>query len=276
MNRQVLNISLDMAKKAKSSPLYFDLLCLSVSIKMMSGSSRYRITTLKKFMSDFGLNSNKAKQLLKAAKSENSLFRFDIKKNTLIAKTYKTNRTITKDVKGRKIYQMYCMKIRISENFKIGYIKNEIRKSLVLCAVNVSLRMDKFHHRSNFTCRRSGVTFSLQNLAHIAGVTRKTVVKYISQLVEERRLVVYKGELSEIVDKVDKSTVLKYRLENKHVMITRQGYGCVYHDTLYNIEDRNVNMMFGNIIYNHYKRLTFNPSSKTEDIMESQLMGMFQ
>lgn len=276
MERQVLNISLDMAKKAKTSPLYFDLLCLSVSIKMMSGSSRYRITTLKKFMSDFGLNSNKAKQLLKAAKSENSLFRFDNKKNTLIANTYKTNRTITKDVKGRKIYQMYCMKIRISENFKIGYIKNEIRKSLVLCAVNVSLRMDKFHHRSNFTCRRSGVAFSLQNLAHIAGVTRKTVVKYISQLVEERRLVVYKGELSEIVEKVDKSTILKCRLENKHVMITRQGYGCVYHDTLYNIDDRNVNSMFGNIIYNHYKRLTFNHSPKMEDIMESERMGMFQ
>lgn len=276
MERQVLNISLDMAKKAKTSPLYFDLLCLSVSIKMMSGSSRYRITTLKKFMSDFGLNSNKAKQLLKAAKSGNSLFRFDNKKNTLIANTYKTNRTITKDVKGRKIYQMYCMKIRISENFKIGYIKNEIRKSLVLCAVNVSLRMDKFHHRSNFTCRRSGVAFSLQSLAHIAGVTRKTVVKYISQLVEERRLVVYKGELSEVVEKVDKSTILKCRLENKHVMITRQGYGCVYHDTLYNIEDRNVNSMFGNIIYNHYKRLTFNPSPKVEDIMESERMGMFQ
>lgn len=275
MKRQVLNISLDMAKAAKKSHLYLDLLCLSVSIKMMSGSSRYRITTLKKFMSDFGLNSNKAKFLLDAAKNNESLFYFDKKKNTLIAKTYKKNCTITRDRFGRKIYQMYCMKIKIGNNFKIGFIKGEIRKLLILCAVNVSERMDKFKNESNTPCHKSNGTFSLQNFAHIAGVTRKTVVKYVRQLKDEHRLNVYKGDLCEIVEHVDKNTILKAKSENKYVMITKQGYGCIYYNTRYTIADRRVNEAFGNIIFNHQQRLTYNAPEKNVHIMETELMGAY-
>lgn len=264
-----------MVKDAKRSRLYFDLLCLSISIKMMSGSSRYKIKTLKKFMSDFGLNSKKAKILLDEARSNSSLFRFDEDKNTLIAKTYKHNCTITNDKKGRRIYQMYCMKMNIGDNFKIGYIKREIRKLLILCAVNISERMDKFQSRIYKPCRKSDGVFSLQNFAHIAGVTRKTVTKYVNQLKDESRLNVHKGELCDIVERVDIDTILKAKSENKYVMITRQGYGCIYHNTRYSIANRSVNDSFVNIIFNHSKRLTYNAPKNNVNIMDTELMGAY-
>lgn len=275
MESNTINIPHQLAKRFRKNPLLLDLLCLSISIKSKSGSSRYIISNINKFMADFGVSLSKAKRLIEAAKECDLLFRYDEKNKTLIAKTYKTLRTITKDRKNRKIYQMYCMKINVMPNCKVGYIKREIHKLLILCAVNVKERMNEFHSKDKFPRCKSSDMFTLEHLANIAGVTRKSVVKYINQLSEEGRLNVNKGDLSEVVNEMNKDILMKFRRENKYVMSCGNGEYCVYYMTTYSIASRSVTNSFGNIIYNHYKRLTHNYSKNPKNIMETELMGAY-
>lgn len=277
MERNVINIPYELAKGKKKNPLSLDLLCLSIAIKMRSGSSRYRLEGVSKFMQDFGISNFKTYQLIKTIKEGHPLFKFDEKNNTIIAKSYKRYRTITKDRNGNVIYQMYCMKMKIDGNFKLGYIKKELRKSLILCVVNMSERMDKFQTMSinNIPCRCDNGVFSLQFLANVAGVTRKSVVRLINELEEEHRLNVKKGELSEILEKFNRNDITKARLENKYIKVGKGGIGCVYYMTKYSIADRQVSEMFGNIIFNHKLRLTRNLSSNSKNVMEKECMSMF-
>lgn len=258
MSRDFINIPLKLMKEVKNDALLLDLLCLSISIKKMSGASKYYFKNIKQFSTDFGLNGRKAVMLFNQAKCNKRFFEFDEKKNVLIAKTFKKERTICRRKKGKILFQMYCMKLKDDQIFKIGKIKNELRMLMILCAVNACFRMDKFDFGVSLPCHTGGVAFSQKHLSNIAGVSRKTVVKYLKQLEKRGQLEVYKGKLSEVVRVVDKPVILEAKRKHKYVMPTSQGYGCVYYMTMYRIADRSVNDLFGNIIYGCKKRHTHN------------------
>lgn len=263
--RKYINIPYKTARAAKNNPLLMDLLCLSVSIKKMSGASRYRFVNIRKFSYDFGLSGTKAKYLFNQAKSNKHLFSYDEKNQVLTAKTFKNLRKITNNRFGKKVYHMYCMKIKDDSVFKVGKIKAEIRKLLLLCAVNAIVRADKFVFRVNVPCHVSGVSLSQQHLCNIAGIDRKTLVKYLKELEGEGRITIKKGKVSELVKNVDKSVILQARRKNKYVVPVGKGYGLVCYMTLYSIEDRSVNKLFCNIIYGSKLRHTENKSEKKEE-----------
>ncbi len=277
---EVLNIPTELLKRYKGSKADKELLAFSIGIKCTYSSSAL-IPSIHKVMLMFNIGFGKAKQLIERAK-QSELFRYNGSNNILIAKTYKNNE-VKVSRSGRKYKSDFCYKIGKSKKTLADIVK-EINNALLLNAINgeyrnnLTQRLGK-SERKHRCVQHSSLTS--QKFANLAGLTRSTAYRMLSELYKNRVLNRTSKHMKLVISVVNEETVQEWKKrtgKKNFIYNPNDNSGWVVVPTSYSIEQRSVTEQFRHVIYTYKKRVSAfctanNPQNS--DPMDKPIMGAY-
>ena len=198
-HRKYINVPIELLKETRGDRRGRSLAAFAVALKSWSPSSRYDFKTMQQFCEDFGICYRKAKSLLESAKNS-PLFRFT-ENGGIIANKFLPLYGKSKFHCGRHHYRfmhemlsakVYC---RDRGNIRIKDIEQELNESLIMYLVSVETRMNEFTGRNSLHPFEGELTRG--KIAAFAGVSQRSVTRYVKSLEQKHELVVLRHEPEE-------------------------------------------------------------------------------
>ena len=268
MATEHINIPKAMLSKYKWDKSSCELLALSVCIKCHFYDSLVKNVSVRKIQSIAHCGYGKAKKLLQMAKDNSEWFYYNPYTNSLLAKNFKKRyKVVSTDKHGRTCYSMYTIQVE-RKDYSIRELVSEFRCKLMLNAVKaVQIREDKSISKKK-TMPYLSQTTPLTNkiLANTIGVKNtKQVCRTKKKMVNRGTISYQKPTLIYATNCLSDEAIKHRNLSNTYLIISHdKGTGYIVTRATYKIEDRREYESCKNIIFNHARRLTNNPSKKVK------------
>lgn len=266
---QILNIPYDLMKRFRRDKSLWELFVFAVCIKCLFGSSGFHpdIAGVRKMM---GCSYNKAVRMLERAKSCNSLFYYNEKKNFLVARTFThgklEKRTYCRRNRCFTAYSAYCLKFSYEPSETISHIavSRMLRDKFITYAINARQRKNDFllvAQKKISTRSERAKALGVKKLARIMGVHHSTVSRHISKMESQGIVSVSRPKPVAVAD-LRSGTLMT---DNPELLcrrpFPRRGFLVVREANEYRLT-KECHDVFTNVIFNHGKRHGRNCSAK--------------
>lgn len=255
-----INLPLSMLVKCNDKKVLRSI-AISVFIKAHNQDSVLRVLDIRNIKSTFSCGQNKAKQIQKELKSNNTLFKIKGYSNSVVARTFKTRKNVIKttDKLNRDIWMMYAIGLDIDKSWNLSKVEKYIHNQLYLNAINATERSDKFHSNGLIKPTILSATkdaLTMKKMARIGGVCRSTAYRHLKALKSEKAISVKKGCLQVISYTPNDESIKADGFGNvRFVYDKNYCLAYVIMANEYHIINRSITKRFRNIIFNHKRRL---------------------
>lgn len=262
-----INLPLSMLVKCNDKKVLRST-AISVFIKAHNQDSVLRGLDIRNIKSIFSCGQNKAKQIQKELKSNNTLFKFKGHSNSVVARTFKTRKNVIKttDKLNRDIWMMYSIGLDICVEWNLYEVEKYIHNQLYLNAINATERSDKFHSNRVIKPNILSATkeaLTMTKMAKIGGVCRATAYRHLYKLQGEDVISIKKGGLQIVSYTPNEESLKADGLDKVRIVYDENcAFAYIISANEYHILDRSTTKRFRNIILNHKKRLVHHSSNK--------------
>lgn len=266
---ELINIPKTMLSKYKWDKSSYELLALSICVKCHFYDSLVKNVSVRKIQSIAHCGYEKAKKLLQMAKDNSEWFYYNPYTNSLLAKNFKKRyKAVSTDKHGRTCYSMYTIQVE-RKDYSIRELVSEFRCKLILNAIKaVQVKEDKSVCKKNYKMSYSSPSTPLTNkkMANIAGLKSTKQSYRIKKKMADKGIISYEKSRLIYATNCTSDEALKSRnLNNTFLIISNDtGAGYIITRPKYKIENMREYESCKNIIFNHSRRLTNNPSKKVK------------
>ena len=259
MEKEVINIPKTLIAKHKRDKNFLDLLALSLIMKCNFSSSAMKNASWNKVHDIAGVGLNKSRRLFKAAKQCDELFSYNEKNNILTARTFSANKEVSYTKGGKKILSLYCIKFANKKDYTLKNIISLFRDNLLLCAVNAQehandqFPIDGFLNKNSWCKKRKPMTEKVKT--SIIGMSRSSLYRITKRLENAGDIKKTPAQFHLATSTLNENDLKKYA---DWFLIKDEVRKISYfvRPAILNIERREINARFQNIIYNHKDRQT--------------------
>lgn len=261
-NHTVINIPKKLLSSNKRCKSKLELISFALIIKCLYGDSKFKDVSIIKTMQLLHCGHDKAKKLIQEAKSDDELFSYNPYTNTLFSKSFRrAYKEVSTDMYGRTIYMMYAIKFDKKESYNLRDVVKELRKLLFLNAVNAVERVNQFHAVNKNKMSFSTTTGALtqRKIGNIVGLSGSSASRIIKRMEEDKAIKVNRDNLRVVETCVNEETMREAKRKHKIVIYdSKKGVAYTIVPNSYATTSLKQTEKFGNIIFNHESRYTFN------------------
>lgn len=262
-----INIPLRLLDDVKNDKLHRQLLALSICIKCKWQDSLMRNVSIKSIMELIHCGHSTAKMLLQEAK-RSSIFIYNEKTNTLLARNFKKKYTRKVTTKYGTSFMMYRVQIDKKE-YTLRSIQKEFKRLLFENTVNAKERRDEFRRngKNNTIWSASNIALTQKYLVKKVGAKNRKAIYRLTKSLESEKLIRVDRTRPQIVSNCTSDDAMNHMVldSSKHYWFDeRCGLLIAFTTNEYHLESRDETERFGNVIFNHKKRQTKYYSKKNK------------